>query len=339
MPQLQENISLKPFNTFGIDARARWWLRISNETSAIEFLADNHFSEYPLFILGGGSNILLKKNLNALVLKNEIKGIETISETADEVIIKVGGGEVWHELVLHCIEQGWGGIENLSLIPGSVGAAPIQNIGAYGVELKDVFHSLEAIHLKTGNIHSFEHAECKFGYRNSVFKGRLTGQYLISRVLLRLSKKPVLNTSYGAINEKLKEFEGEFGIREVSRAVCAIRQSKLPNPAELGNAGSFFKNPLVPASKFENVKRKYPDMPYYSEADGRIKIPAGWLIEQCGWKGKRFGEYGVYPHQALVLVNYGRARGEEIFALSEKIQASVFEKFGIELEREVQVLP
>ena len=240
MPQIQQNVSLKPFNTFGINAHARWWLPVPDENTAVEFLADNQFSDYPLFILGGGSNILLKEDLQAVVLKNEIKGIEKLSESSEEVLVRIGAGEVWHELVMYCIEKGWGGIENLSLIPGSVGAAPIQNIGAYGVELKDVFHSLEAIHLLTGNVHTFSHVDCEFGYRDSVFKRHLKGQYLISRVILRLLKQPVLNTSYGAIKEALGNVDGRIGIKEVSEAVCAIRRSKLPDPAKVGNAGSFF---------------------------------------------------------------------------------------------------
>ena len=338
MPNLKQNISLKPYNTFGIDAKAHLWLEVNDETEAIEFLIDNMHSKRPIFVLGGGSNILLTNDYEGVVLKVNIKGKEVIHEDENEVHLKIGAGENWHQLVMYCVENGWGGIENLSLIPGCVGAAPIQNIGAYGVEIKDVFEYLEAIHIPTGAKHTFTHSDCRFGYRDSVFKREAKGEYLICRVVIRLQKKPVLNTSYGTIEEELSELDHTPTIKDVSNAVIGIRQSKLPDPEVIGNGGSFFKNPVIPSSHFSQIKAQYPKAPSYPAGEGLTKIPAAWLIQTCGWKGRRFGDYGVHDRQALVLVNFGNAKGQDIYDLSGKIMESVKETFQIELEREVNVI-
>jgi UDP-N-acetylmuramate dehydrogenase len=292
----------------------------------------------PLHILGGGSNLLLTQNLLGLTIKNEIDGIEIMLENEHEVLVKVGGGVVWHQFVLWAVANGLGGIENLSLIPGTVGASPIQNIGAYGVELKDVFHSLDAYDLGTGEPCTFHQEECQFGYRDSVFKRELKGKFFIVNVNFRLQKHPKTNTAYGDIQRILQEWEiAKPTISDVSNAVIHIRQSKLPDPAVIGNAGSFFKNPELEPADFQRFKEKFPEAPNYPQADGRVKLPAGWLIEQAGWKGERIGDAGCHAKQALVLVNYGEAKGEEILALAEKIQASVLEKFGIALTPEVNI--
>lgn len=337
---LQPNVSLKPYNTFGIEAIARYFRRIDSEQQLLEFLMDNAHELPPIFILGGGSNVLFTGNVDSIVVKNEIMGIELVDEDEQTVLIRVGGGEAWHDLVMHCIEQGWGGIENLALIPGSVGAAPIQNIGAYGVELKSVFEKLEAIHLRTGSMRVFEAKECDFGYRDSIFKRHAKGHYLISRVFLKLQKAPHQpNTSYAALSGALEE-RGitNPSIKDVAETVIAVRQSKLPDPAEIGNSGSFFKNPVIPANQFDQIKGQYPSAPHYPQSDGSIKLPAAWLIDQCGWKGYREGDFGVHDRQALVLVNHGNATGKEIFDLSTRILEDVESRFGIKLEREVNVI-
>ncbi|TAE51139.1 MAG: UDP-N-acetylmuramate dehydrogenase [Bacteroidetes bacterium] len=337
MPRLQENVSLLPYNTFGIEASTRWWMEVTSEAEAVEFVVDNLHARRPVLPLGGGSNLLFTRDFEGLVLKMGIMGREIVSEDAHEVIVKAGAGENWHELVRWTIGHGWGGIENLSLIPGTLGAAPIQNIGAYGIELKDVFHSLEAIHLETGQIHHFGAADCRFGYRDSVFKRELKGKYLISQVSLRLSKQPVLHTDYGDIRQELERLGGVPDVKKVSEAVCTIRRSKLPDPREVGNAGSFFKNPVISQAHFDELKGQYPDMPAFVQADG-VKVPAAWLIQTCGWKGRRMGNYGVHDRQALVLVNYGGAQGADIYELSSQILASVQQQFGIALEREVNII-
>ena len=334
---IEQNVSLKPYNTFGLSAQAKLLARVSDVQDLKQVLGDSSVQNEKQFILGGGSNILLTKDIDGLVIKNEIGGIDTVGETSDSYLIRSGAGVVWHELVLHAIQNGYAGIENLSLIPGNVGAAPMQNIGAYGVELKDVFHSLEAVEMKSGEVRKFNAEECEFGYRESVFKHKMKGQYVISSVTLRLNKKPVLNTSYGAIEDELERLGIQSpSIEDVSRAVINIRQSKLPDPKELGNSGSFFKNPVVPTIKYEALKLKFPDIPGYP-AGNETKLAAGWLIEQCGWKGKVVGNTGSHAKQALVLVNYGNATGVEIFKLSEKIMQSVYDTFGVQLEREVNV--
>ena len=335
---IQENISLKPFNTFGIEANTRYFGRFSSVEELNQILTSNKDKE--LLILGGGSNILLTKNFDGLTLINEIKGFEVTKNDGDSVIVKSGAGEIWHEFVLKCIENNFSGVENLSLIPGSVGASPMQNIGAYGVEIKDVFESVEAYHIPTGELHTFSKEECEFGYRESVFKRKYKGQYVIISVSYKLSlSAPKVNTSYGAIESELKEMNiSTPSIKDVSQAVINIRSSKLPNPKEIGNAGSFFKNPVISKELFDKLFVEFPTIPNYpAENDGK-KIAAGWLIEQCGWKGKTLGHYGVHKLQALVLVNYKGATGTEIFDLSSSIIKDVEDKFGITLEREVNIL-
>lgn len=336
MTIIHQNISLKPYNTFGIDVQASQFVEVSNQLELKEVL---EFNQKPLLILGGGSNILLTKNYEGLVLKNNFKGIQIIKETNSDVTLKVGGGEVWHEFVLYCVNNNFAGIENLSLIPGNVGASPMQNIGAYGVEVKDVIIEVEAISLKDFSVRNFTNKECEFGYRTSVFKTREKGNYFISSVTFKLLKQPLINTSYGAINSELENRGIKTPtIKEVSEAVIAIRQSKLPDPVKIGNSGSFFKNPVVSEAEKNKISEKYVDVPNYIQPDGTFKVAAGWLIEQCGWKGKRIANYGVHDKQALVLVNYGGASGKEIFDLSSDIIKSVEKKFNITLEREVNII-
>ncbi|HEY8402528.1 MAG TPA: UDP-N-acetylmuramate dehydrogenase [Cytophagaceae bacterium] len=337
--KVQQNYSLKELNTFGIEAKATYFTQFESEAELLSILKDKEYQNLPLLVLGGGSNILLSKDFEGLALLNKIKGIEIVNEDKDFVYLKSGGGEVWHDLVLYTIDKNLGGIENLSLIPGSVGASPIQNIGAYGVELKDAFHSLEAIEIKTGHKKVFTIQECQFGYRNSIFKTSLKGQYIITSVTLQLRKKPVFNTSYGAIQSTLEEMGVQtLSVKAISDAVIHIRRSKLPDPAEIGNAGSFFKNPEIPEEQFIELQKKYPEIPCYKTVPGMVKVPAGWLNEQCGWKGKTIGKAGVHKNQALVLVNYGGAKGSEIKDLAIAIQQSVKEKFGIGLEMEVNLI-
>jgi UDP-N-acetylmuramate dehydrogenase len=306
----------------------------------IEFLADNAFlKEKQKMILGGGSNVLFTQDFDGVILHNQILGKELIKEDDEHVWVKVGAGENWHEWVMYCLQNNWGGIENLSLIPGSVGASPIQNIGAYGVELKDVFHSLEAIQMDTAKIQTFDRDSCQFGYRDSIFKRHAKGKFFICSVTFRLTKKHKLHTGYGAIRSELERMGvSDPGIQDISRAVIQIRQSKLPDPAEIGNGGSFFKNPVVEKALFESIQKQYPNMPHYPQPDGREKLAAGWLIEQAGWKGKRFGNYGVHKRQALVLVNYGGANGAHIVSMSKEIQADVKHQFGVTLEPEINLV-
>lgn len=337
--QVQHNYSLKAYNTFGIDVSCNYFAEVTSTEELKTLLADPQWKTQPRLILGGGSNLLFTGDFDGLVIKNSIKGIEVVKEDEAHTWLKAGGGEVWHNLVLHAIDKGLGGIENLSLIPGQVGAAPMQNIGAYGVELKDVFDSLEALHIESGELHTFNNEQCAFGYRESVFKNKYKGQYIITSVTLRLSKKPVFNTSYGAITDTLKEMGVEqLSIKAISDAVIHIRQSKLPNPAELGNAGSFFKNPVISRSAFEKLQLQNPTVPHYDQPDGSVKVPAGWLIEQAGWKGKKVGNTGSHAKQALVLVNYGNATGNEIYKLALDIQQSVKDQFGIDINPEVNIV-
>ncbi len=345
--QLLENISLKKYNSFGIEAFAAYFSKFKTVDEARELLALKETSnqKQETLILGGGSNMLFTKNVEGLVLKNEITGIEKVKEDDEYVYIKAGAGVNWHNLVMHCIENNFAGIENLSLIPGNVGASPMQNIGAYGVEIKDVFHQLEALHMEDGKLVTFGLNDCSFGYRESVFKRRYKNQFIITSVTYRLNKKPAFNTSYGAIEQELEKMHvKELSIRAISDAVINIRSSKLPNPAEIGNAGSFFKNPEVPKDQFENLKIAFPNMVGYVLESGNVKLAAGWLIEQCGpqesvsWKGFRKGDAGCHAKQALVLVNYGNATGAEIYSLSSAIIQSVKEKFGVMLEREVNII-
>jgi len=343
--QVQENVSLKPYNTFGIEATGRYFARFHSSDELQRVLSDTRNATNKNFILGGGSNILLTKNFEGLVLKNEVSGIEKVAEDEDFVYIKCGAGENWHQFVLHCIDNDWAGIENLSLIPGCVGASPMQNIGAYGVEIKDVFHELTAFEIREQRIENFKLEDCQFGYRESVFKGKLKDQFVILDVTLRLNKKPKFNTSYGAVESELEKMGvGELTIRAISQAVINIRSSKLPDPADIGNAGSFFKNPTISAGSFQNLKSKFQNIVGYENANGSVKLAAGWLIEQSApanaksWKGFRTGDAGVHAKQALVLVNYGHASGKDILHLSEQVMQSVFEKFGVMLEREVNII-
>lgn len=335
---MQENFSLKSYNTFGLEASARYFQALTNYNQ-LEAL-----NRLPCFgskrlILGGGSNILLTEDFEGLVVQNSLKGIELIREEDNDVYIKAAAGESWHDFVLHCIQKGWAGIENLSLIPGRVGASPMQNIGAYGVELKDVFDQLEAWNIDKEQIECFDRDSCNFGYRESVFKNSLKDKYIILSVTLKLSKSPKINVSYGAIEEVLKQMNIQNpGIKEVSDAVIAIRSEKLPNPAEIGNAGSFFKNPVIPNEQVNSLLKTYPNMPHYPIDNQFTKVPAGWLIEQAGWKGKRFGDYGVHKNQALVLVNYGGARGQDIQRLAYEIKEDISSKFGIEINPEVNFI-
>jgi UDP-N-acetylmuramate dehydrogenase len=334
---LSQNISLRLFNSFGIEAKARLFASFSGIDELSELLAPD--SELPTLILGGGSNILLTKDFDGLVLKNEIKGIYELHEDEEYVYVKSGAGENWHEFVQYCLEHNWAGVENLSLIPGNVGASPMQNIGAYGVELGDVFWNLEAFHLREKKVIVFTLNDCGFGYRESVFKNKYKGQFVILNVTFRLRKRPVYHTSYGAIEQELEKMNvKELSIRAISDAVIAIRSSKLPDPKEVGNAGSFFKNPSIEKEKYEKLKMEFPGIVGYTNPDDTIKLAAGWLIEQCGWKGFREGDAGVHPKQALVLVNYGNATGATIYDLSEKILQSINQKFDVLLEREVNII-
>ncbi|MFM2250899.1 MAG: hypothetical protein RLZZ358_1826 [Bacteroidota bacterium] len=336
--KIQENISLKPFTTFGIDKKAKFFTTVETLDELKAALLAAKEKHLQVFILGGGSNILLTRDIDGLVIKLEIKGINLVKEEGDQLWVEVGAGEMWHELVLHSIAQDWAGLENLSLIPGTVGASPMQNIGAYGVEIKDVFDSLQALHRETLEMHSFDVEACRFGYRESVFKQTLKDQYVITSVTFRLSKTPNFHLEYGAIREVLAAHGiDQPSIRAISDAVIQIRQSKLPDPKEIGNAGSFFKNPTIPNAQFDALKASYPSIPGYPSTEG-VKVAAGWLIEQAGWKGKRIGDVGVHAKQALVLVNYGDGTGEEIKNLSQQIQASVLEKFGIQLHPEVNFI-
>ena len=332
------NASLKPFNTFGIDVKAQSYCDISSIENLSTVLRNNDKS--PLFILGGGSNMLLTKDIEALVLHINLKGVEVISETDTSVIVKAMAGENWHNFVLWCLEHNFGGIENLSLIPGNIGTAPIQNIGAYGVELKDVFVSCEALKIDDQSVKTFSKSDCNFGYRESIFKQDLKGHYIITSVNLKLTKsKHKLHTDYGVIKNELNA-NGitEPTIQDISNAVIAIRQSKLPDPKEIGNSGSFFKNPIISAKAFIELECDFPDVPSYKISDEAIKVPAGWLIEKAGFKGKRFSDYGVHNKQALVLVNYGNASGKEIFELAQLIQKTVKRLFNISIETEVNII-
>ncbi|MEM7102508.1 MAG: UDP-N-acetylmuramate dehydrogenase [Bacteroidota bacterium] len=330
----QKNVSLKTLNSFGIEVRAELFYAARSIDALLEVLKNTT----PSLILGGGSNILFTKNVDGLVLQNCIPGREIIEDNGQQTIVKLGSGENWHECVLWSLSEGLSGLENLSLIPGCIGAAPIQNIGAYGVELKDLLVSLEAVHIRSGEIHTFIKKDCKFGYRDSIFKNRMKGQYCITSITLKLSRTPNLNISYGAIQQTLEAMNlSEVTPKAISDAVIAIRSSKLPDPSELGNAGSFFKNPIIPDTQFRELRKRFANIVSYPQQDGKVKVPAGWLIEQCGWKGKRVGNTGAHAMQALVLVNYGDATGQEIRDLAWEIAKSVYAKFGILLIPEVNV--
>jgi len=334
---IQQNISLKPYNTFGIESEARYFVSVHTIEELQEALSLPNYLKK--FLLGGGSNILLTGPIDALVIHVNLKGITIEDQNQDYIQLSCMAGENWHNFVLHCIDNNYGGLENMSLIPGNVGTAPIQNIGAYGVELKDVFLKCDAIEIATSKEVSFTHKQCDFGYRNSIFKTANKGQYVITRVTFKLTKNNhKIQTQYGAINKYLSLSNiTNPTIKHVSDAVIAIRQSKLPDPKKLGNSGSFFKNPIVDNKTFEAFHTKFPEAPFYALANAAFKIPAGWLIEQAGFKGKRYGDAGVHKNQALVLVNYGNATGAQIWELALKIQKKVVQDFGILIEPEVNV--
>lgn len=336
--QILENISLKPYNTFGIDVTAERFVKV-NDTEVLLQVLKQHKTDNKL-ILGGGSNLLLTQDIKTLVIQLNLKGKTIVFEDENIVHVKANAGENWHEFVLWCLERNYGGIENLSLIPGNIGTAPMQNIGAYGVELKDVFESCEAINLKDFQVKTFSNTDCKFGYRESVFKQEEKGNYIITSVTLKLSKvNHKLHTDYGAITTQLEEMGiTNPSIQDVSNAVIAIRKSKLPDPAEIGNSGSFFKNPVVSKSHFESLKVQFPEIPSYPVSATEVKVPAGWLIEKAGFKGKTLGNYGVHKKQALVLVNYGGAKGSDIYKLALLIQKTIHQLFEIEIETEVNIL-
>ena len=337
---IKENFELSPLTTFHITALCRYFSEASDLEAIkeiIEFAEANGVKKK--LILGGGSNVLFTHNFDGIVLKNNIKGIEFVKEDDEHVYIKAGAGENWHQFVLHCVKNNYAGIENLSLIPGNVGASPMQNIGAYGVEIKDVFFELEAFHKNDKVIQKFSLNDCAFGYRESVFKNKYKDQFIITSVTYRLNKKPSFNTSYGAISHEIERMGvKELSIRAISQAVINIRTSKLPDPNEIGNAGSFFKNPVISNEHFTNLKNLFPNIVAFPSGNDHTKLAAGWLIEQCGWKGFRKNDAGCYPKQALVLVNYEHATGKEIFDLSEEIIESVKGKFDVSLEREVNII-
>ena len=336
--QIKTHISLKHLNTFGIDVYAKEFSVIQSHQELLDLIAQRDLTKEKFLMLGGGSNILFTKDFVGLLLKNEISGIEVINEDAQQVWIKVGAGVVWHEFVMHCIERGWGGLENLSLIPGTVGASPIQNIGAYGVEVKDLIVEVEGVDLVQKNTRTINSQECEFAYRSSVFKTSLKNTFLITAVVFRLDKQPKLHVEYGAIMDQLSKMKIDHPtIKDVSNAVISIRQSKLPDPNSIGNAGSFFKNPVVPAKKLNELKAIFPGIVSFP-FENDFKLAAGWLIEQAGWKGHREGNVGCHEKQALVLVNHGNASGAEVLQLAQKIQQSVFTKFGVRLEMEVNVV-
>ena len=342
---LEENVSLRPYNTFGLDVRARYFARFASADALRELLQLPQVQAADKLILGGGSNLLFTQDFGGVVLKNEIRGLEILSEDGDTntALVRAGAGESWHGMVEYALDQDLSGIENLSLIPGTVGAAPLQNIGAYGAELRDTFASLEALEISTGNVRRFYANDCGFGYRESVFKNTLKNQFVVTSVTLQLHRNARSNVRYGAITDTLAELGimGEPTAQDVSRAVVHIRRSKLPDPAQIGNAGSFFKNPEISQARFDHLKSQYPDLPGYP-VPGGVKVPAGWLIEQAGWKGLRrgpgAGTHGVHARQALVLVNHGGATGSELRALAEEIIAAVRQQFAVELHPEVNIL-
>jgi UDP-N-acetylmuramate dehydrogenase len=337
--EIKSNYPLKSFNTFGLEARAAQYIEVNATSDVIELAKQGKFKDDKTLILGGGSNILLCDDVDGLVIKNNIKFIQKVTQTENHISVKVGAGEVWHNLVLISLDNNWFGLENMSLIPGTVGAAPMQNIGAYGSEIKDVFESLEAVDRETGEVKIFTNEECQFGYRESIFKNVLKNKYFIVSVTLKLNLEAKLNTSYGAINTIIKE----KGIqnpepKDISDAVIHIRQSKLPDPSKIGNSGSFFKNPEIPNLQFEELKKKFENIVGYPLDNGKTKVPAGWLIENAGWKGFRDGDIGVHKNQALVLVNYGSGKGKDIYDLALRIKASIFEKYDIEINPEVNII-
>ena len=337
MLQIQQNVSLKNFNTFGIDARARYFVEIGTADELAELFMDEQWLQTERLVLGGGSNMLFVNDFEGLVIRMNIRGIEHRIDH-DTVHVEAGAGEVWNDLVNFCVAHEYAGLENLSLIPGSVGASPIQNIGAYGVEVKDVIESCQAFEIATRQLRTFTKEDCRFGYRDSIFKNELKGKYIITKVKYRLSLTPDVKLHYGAIKDELAKREiASPTIKDVSQVVSHIRVSKLPDPSTIGNAGSFFKNPVISQADFEKVHSQYPEVVNYP-AGNEVKLAAGWLIEQCGWKGKVVGNTGTWKNQALVLVNHGGATGSEVYSLSSQIIDSVYTKFGVLLEREVNII-
>jgi UDP-N-acetylmuramate dehydrogenase len=334
--KIQENISLKAYNTFGIDVNAKRFIRVISVYQLQQLLK----VEKDVFLISGGSNMLLTKDIDKLVVHIDIRGISIDKEDDNFVYLTVNAGENWHEFVLYCVAQNYGGLENLSLIPGNVGTCPIQNIGAYGVEVKDTITKLEAINIETTKLHTFSNDDCNFGYRNSIFKNKVKGEFVITSVAFKLTKQNHnLNTSYGAIETELSSKNIiNPSLKDISNAVIAIRQTKLPDPKEIGNSGSFFKNPVITKSAFINLQKEYPNIPSYAISENEVKVPAGWLIETAGFKGKRFGDYGVHEKQALVLVNYNNASGKDIYTLAEEIQKHILNQFKIDLEIEVNII-
>lgn len=335
----RENVSLQPFNTFGLEATARYWLELQSEEALYALVKHPLFKQQPVLWLGGGSNMLLTGDFPGLVIRVALRGRSLTPLDKGEVLLEAAAGENWHELTCFARQNKLGGIENLSLIPGQVGTAPVQNIGAYGVELQDVFHNLQAFDLQQGHFVTFRKEACQFAYRNSVFKQAGKGRFLITRVVLKLRKPPHhLHLDYGSLREEVARRSAQPTIDTVAEAVIAIRRAKLPDPAEVGNSGSFFKNPVVPTPQYQALKERFPALKAYALESGRYKLAAGWLIEAAGWKGYRRGDAGVHPQQALVLVNYGGAKGTEIAALAEEIAASVFRTFGVRLDAEVNII-
>ena len=333
--QVLENVSLKPYNTFGIDCTARFFAIVNTKSDLRRIYAEPEFLKLPKLILGAGSNVLLCGDFEGLVLKINLKGIEVLADG----FIKVQAGENWHEFVLWSLANGYNGLENLSLIPGNVGTAPMQNIGAYGVELKDVFFELEAFHIASKEMHVFSNSKCEFGYRESVFKSIHRGKYVILSVTFKLKTDTVVDVKYGAIQRVLNDSEVlNPSPKQVSDAVIYIRKSKLPDPAEIGNSGSFFKNPVIFKKDYQILQESYTDIPSYPINALEVKVPAGWLIEKAGWKGKVIDNYGVHKNQALVLVNYGGAKGNDIYLLAKKIQESIKDMFDIHLQMEVNII-
>jgi UDP-N-acetylmuramate dehydrogenase len=334
---IQENISLKPYNTLGVDARARYFLAVTATDSLVKIGGTRN--DRPLLVLGGGSNILFTRDFEGIVLKNDIKGRAVIEQAEDDVRVRAGGGEDWHAFVQWCLQHGYYGLENLSLIPGTVGAAPVQNIGAYGVEVGDRIETVEAIDMQSGEACRFEAGACDFAYRNSIFKNRCRNRYFITAVTFRLHKNAQLVTTYADVRRALAARKKTVVTpQELSDTICEIRRRKLPDPEEIANAGSFFKNPIISRSRYRELADRFPELPAYPVDDQRVKIAAGWMIEKCGWKGRRMGACGVYPQQALVLVNYGGATGRDILDLAEAVQVSVEEIFNIRLQPEPLIL-
>jgi UDP-N-acetylmuramate dehydrogenase len=339
MIKIKENISLKPYNTFGLDVSSRYFVEVNNLEELIRVLNNPSLNGQKKLFLGGGSNILLLNDYDGVVIKISFKGKEITQDEQEYAIVKAGAGEIWHEFVLFCLENDLCGVENLSLIPGTVGAAPMQNIGAYGAEVKDTFYALEALNLETLEVELFDAQKCNFGYRESFFKHEGKSKYVILNVSFRLSKKPKVNVAYGAIQETLKAMGIENpSLKDVSNAVIQIRKSKLPDPADIGNSGSFFKNPEISKEQYSQLKQEFPAIPGYEVSEEVIKVPAGWLIEQAGWKGIRKGEVGVHDKQALVLVNFGEGTGQQVADLAKEIQTSIKGKFGITILPEVNYI-